>query len=107
MKEAPRRLTFLQINDLHGYVEPHPELVRDDGEWRFTTLGGAARIATLFRQVREETSGAVVALDNGDTFGAEVHERKSLDIDAITALRRLFARRGALTPSAVQTVYEV
>lgn len=22
-------LTFLQINDLHGYVAPHPEMVRD------------------------------------------------------------------------------
>ena len=68
MSPTARRLTFLQINDLHGYVEPHPELVREGGESRFTTLGGLARVATLFQQVREETSGAVVALDNGDTF---------------------------------------
>ncbi len=68
MSGTTRRLTFLQVNDLHGYVAPHPELVRERGEWRFTTLGGLARIATLFRQVREECSGAVVALDNGDTF---------------------------------------
>ena len=63
-----RRLTLLQLNDLHGYVEPHPELVREGGDWRFATLGGLARIATLFRQVRHEADGAVVALDNGDTF---------------------------------------
>lgn len=65
---GPVRLTFLQINDLHGYLEPHAEMVRDAGEWRFATLGGLARIATLFRDAREEAGGAVVALDNGDTF---------------------------------------
>lgn len=61
-------LTLLQLNDLHGYIEPHRELVRDGGEWTFVQLGGLARIATLFDRVREETEGAVIALDNGDTF---------------------------------------
>ena len=42
------RVSFLQINDLHGYLESHQEMVRDDGDWRFRTLGGLARIATLF-----------------------------------------------------------
>lgn len=63
------RITFLQINDLHGYVAPHPELVRDpDGRWRFACLGGLARIAGLFAAARAENPGGVVALDNGDTF---------------------------------------
>jgi len=61
-------LTILQINDLHGYIEPHNEMVRETGEWSFTRLGGLARIATLFEQVRQETDGATLALDNGDTF---------------------------------------
>lgn len=61
-------LTLLQLNDLHGYIEPHCEMVRDEGEWAFVQLGGLARIATLFDQVRQETDGAVIALDNGDTF---------------------------------------
>lgn len=61
-------LTLLQLNDLHGYIEPHPELVREKGEWTFAELGGLARIATLFDRVRAETEGAVIALDNGDTF---------------------------------------
>lgn len=69
MKNPMTRLTFLQINDLHGYVSPHPELVRDDhGEWAFTELGGLARIAGLFETVRAENPGGVIALDNGDTF---------------------------------------
>ena len=63
-----RSLTLLQLNDLHGYIEPHPEMVRTAGEWSFTQLGGLARIATLFDQVRQEMGGAVIALDNGDTF---------------------------------------
>lgn len=62
-------LTILQINDLHGYVAPHPEMVRRPrGEWRFAELGGLARIAALFKAVRAERPGATVALDNGDTF---------------------------------------
>ncbi len=63
------RLTFLQINDLHGYAAPHPELVRSSGgEWEFTELGGLARIAGLFDAARDENPGGVIALDNGDTF---------------------------------------
>jgi 2',3'-cyclic-nucleotide 2'-phosphodiesterase (5'-nucleotidase family) len=62
-------LSFLQINDLHGYVAPHLELIRTDaGDWQFATLGGLARIATIFDEVRAEAPGSVIALDNGDTF---------------------------------------
>ena len=62
-------LTFLQVNDLHGYVAPHPEMVRDEhGHWQFAELGGLARIAGLFDAVRAERPDAVIALDNGDTF---------------------------------------
>jgi S-sulfosulfanyl-L-cysteine sulfohydrolase len=63
-----RTLSILQLNDLHGYVRPHPELVRPDGTWTLTELGGLARIASVFDEVRAETGGAVLALDNGDTF---------------------------------------
>lgn len=63
-----RSLTILQLNDLHGYVRPHPELVRPDGTWTLTELGGLARIAGLFDHVRQEKGGDVLALDNGDTF---------------------------------------
>jgi sulfur-oxidizing protein SoxB len=63
-----RHLTILQINDLHGYIEPHPELVRSGVGDVFQTLGGLARIATAVEQVRAETDGATLLLDNGDTF---------------------------------------
>lgn len=63
-----QHLTILQINDLHGYIEPHPELVRGGEGDVFQTLGGLARIATAVEQVRAETDGATLFLDNGDTF---------------------------------------
>ncbi|WP_418317241.1 bifunctional metallophosphatase/5'-nucleotidase [Piscinibacter sakaiensis] len=63
-----RRLTILQVNDLHGYLEPHPEVFRGSGSFDYRTCGGLARIASIFKRVRAERPGAVLALDNGDTF---------------------------------------
>ena len=65
---SERELTLLQVNDLHGYLEPHPEVLRARGGFRYQTCGGVARIATLFEQVRAERPGSVLVLDNGDTF---------------------------------------
>nr|WP_316627558.1 bifunctional metallophosphatase/5'-nucleotidase [uncultured Brevundimonas sp.] len=87
-------LTLLQLNDLHGYLEPHPELVRTEGGWRVERLGGVARIARLFEEARAE--GPCLTLDNGDTFhgtrvavasGGEalVPIMNALKIDAMTA----------------------
>ena len=48
------------------------------------TLGGYARIATLFRQAREENPGRVLALDNGDTLHgtfAAVHSKGEALVD--------------------------
>lgn len=64
----PRRVTLIQINDLHGYLEPHPELVWSEGAPQFPVLGGLARIKTLFDAIRAERPQAVLAFDNGDTF---------------------------------------
>ncbi|OZB42424.1 MAG: bifunctional metallophosphatase/5'-nucleotidase [Thiomonas sp. 13-66-29] len=93
---SERKLTILQINDLHGYLEPHPEVFRARGGFRYETCGGLARIATVFKQVRAERPGAVLALDNGDTFHgtyvavesqgeAMVPLMNALEFDAMTA----------------------
>lgn len=63
-----KTITLLQMNDLHGYLHPHPELVWTAGGAEFPRLGGLARIKTLFDEIRAERPGAVLALDNGDTF---------------------------------------
>ena len=44
-----RHLTILQVNDLHGYVEPHPEVFRGSGHFDYRTCGGLARIASVFK----------------------------------------------------------
>jgi 2',3'-cyclic-nucleotide 2'-phosphodiesterase (5'-nucleotidase family) len=67
-EDQGKRLTILQINDTHGYLEPHRELIWKGRQPEFQVLGGFARIAALFRSLREEVGGAVLALDNGDTF---------------------------------------
>lgn len=89
-------LTLLQINDTHGYLEPHPELVWRGGEATYPVLGGYARIAALFKRIRNERQGAVIALDNGDTLHgtypaviskgqAFVPRLNALELDAMTA----------------------
>lgn len=61
-------ITLLQINDLHGDLEPHPELFELTAGAPWRSGGGLARIASLFGAMRREAADAVIALDNGDTF---------------------------------------
>jgi len=89
-------LAILQINDLHGYLAPHPEMFDLGHENDVRSGGGLARVATIFSNIRRETAGAVVALDNGDTFhgtlpavhtrgGALIEPMCALGLDAMTA----------------------
>src|SRR5262245_21271676 len=65
----PGRITLLQINDAHGYFEQHQEwFPGSHGKPMFRPAGGYSRIATLVKQITEETLGRVLFLDNGDTF---------------------------------------
>jgi sulfur-oxidizing protein SoxB len=63
-----QRVTILQINDTHSYLEPHQELFREGGRAVFRQAGGYARIAGLVGKVRKERPGAVLVLDCGDTI---------------------------------------
>jgi 2',3'-cyclic-nucleotide 2'-phosphodiesterase (5'-nucleotidase family) len=63
-----KHLTILQLNDSHGYFELHPELYWAGDKAAYGKAGGYARIATLFKQARQENPAAVIALDNGDTI---------------------------------------
>ncbi|MFW6142298.1 MAG: bifunctional metallophosphatase/5'-nucleotidase [Candidatus Saliniplasma sp.] len=89
-------ITILQLNDSHGYLEPHPEYYWKDGEEIYKEAGGYARISSYFKKVRDENPKGVIALDNGDTihgtFAAVKNEGKDmvpilneLDFDAWTA----------------------
>ncbi|MFO7742301.1 MAG: bifunctional metallophosphatase/5'-nucleotidase [Anaerolineae bacterium] len=62
------RLTILQMNDSHGYLDLHQELfwAGDHAEYRKT--GGHGRIAALLKEIRRERPGRVLAFDCGDTL---------------------------------------
>jgi len=66
-------ITLLQINDTHGYLEPHPELIWSGHRAEYRTSGGYARLHSIFKQARLERNGAVIALDNGDTLHGTFH----------------------------------
>lgn len=63
-----RRLTLVQLNDSHGYVELHYELFWAASGAVYRKAGGYARIASLLKAIREERPGAVLAFDGGDTI---------------------------------------
>ena len=67
MDKMPK-ITILQLNDLHGYLEAHPEFYWEGDHKVFRTAGGVAHISGLFKEIREENPGGVIALDNGDTI---------------------------------------
>ena len=88
--------TILQINDSHSYFELHNELYWSGDKVIYRKAGGYARIATLFKEERNEKNGKVIALDNGDTIHgtfpavnskghALVPILNELDLDAMTA----------------------
>ena len=63
---SARKLTLFQLNDSHGYLEPHQELFWSGDHNECRMAGGYARVASLM----EETSRVTPALafDCGDTF---------------------------------------
>lgn len=61
-------LTLLHDNDLHGHLLPfaYTEVGRSKDEQ--PSVGGAARRATLIRELRREIKNPTMLLDSGDTF---------------------------------------
>jgi 5'-nucleotidase/UDP-sugar diphosphatase len=61
-------LTVLHTNDLHGHILPfaYTEIGRSLKEQ--PSVGGAARRATLVREIRRTEKNPVVLVDSGDTF---------------------------------------
>ena len=63
-----KKLTIVQMNDSHAYLDIHPELFWERGKTVYRPAGGYARIATLLKQIRAENPGQVILVDGGDTF---------------------------------------
>ena len=50
---AKKAITLLQINDTHGYLEPHPELFWHGDKAEYRTSGGYGRLLTIFKPSAE------------------------------------------------------
>ncbi len=71
MANAPTKqsqLLLLQINDVHAYLDLHPEWFWENGQTVYRPAGGYARLATLVNERRQQYPDATVLLDGGDTF---------------------------------------
>lgn len=62
------KLTILQMNDSHAYLNIHQELFWDGDHARYQLAGGYARIATLFNNIRNENPHETLVFDCGDTI---------------------------------------
>lgn len=60
-------LTLIQMNDVHGYISPHPEVFFGPQNLEVKEAGGYARIKSLVDQIRREKKNSLF-LDCGDTF---------------------------------------
>ncbi|WP_092721924.1 bifunctional metallophosphatase/5'-nucleotidase [Hydrobacter penzbergensis] len=61
------KLSVLFFNDIHGYLQPHPELFYSGSEEVIKIAGGYARIAGYINDVRRQQENVLV-FDGGDTF---------------------------------------
>ena len=68
-----KKLTILQINDTHSYLELHNELFYERDKLAFRKAGGYARLQSLIKDFRSKNPTLV--FDNGDTILAEMMTR--------------------------------
>jgi S-sulfosulfanyl-L-cysteine sulfohydrolase len=63
-----KKLTIIQVNDSHAYLDLHSEYFWGARGGEYRLAGGYARLAALAKEIRHENSGQVLFLDNGDTL---------------------------------------
>ena len=59
-------ITVLQTADLHGQLDPHPELFWENEEIVFKERGGLANIKSLFEEERRKNPRRTIMVDGGD-----------------------------------------
>tara|TARA_R110000851_G_scaffold190370_1_gene340963 strand:+ start:273899 stop:275554 length:1656 start_codon:yes stop_codon:yes gene_type:complete len=65
-KQDTLKITILQTADIHGQMDPHPELFWENEEIVFKERGGLAQIKTLFDRERAKNPGKTFIVDGGD-----------------------------------------
>ncbi|BDZ68688.1 bifunctional metallophosphatase/5'-nucleotidase [Methanobacterium ferruginis] len=83
------KLTILQMNDSHAYLDIHQELFWDGDHARYQLAGGYARIATLFNNIKEENPYETLVFDCGDTIHGTYPAVKSRGMALIPILNYL------------------
>ena len=61
------KLSIAYLNDVHGYLEPHPELFYKGEKEIVATAGGYARISSKINDIRANNKHTML-FDGGDTF---------------------------------------
>lgn len=68
-RDRSTRVTIAYVNDIHAQLEPHAELFWSGGKEEYVrNAGGLSRIATVFKQLRQQQPGEVLFVDGGDTI---------------------------------------
>lgn len=61
------KLNLLFLNDVHGYLEPHPDLFYTNEGSHTEVVGGYARVLSMVTKIRSENRHTLL-FDGGDTF---------------------------------------
>lgn len=73
------KLSIAYLNDVHGYLEPHPEVFFEAEKREIKTAGGYSRIYSLINNIRKQNPNTL-AFDGGDTFHGTLPVVKSYGI---------------------------
>jgi len=80
------KITILQTADIHGQLDPHPELFWENEEIVFKERGGLANIKTLFDVERKKNPDNTIIVDGGDLIqgsGYVAHSEGEVMVDVI------------------------
>ncbi|WP_228855290.1 bifunctional metallophosphatase/5'-nucleotidase [Desulfomarina profundi] len=76
-RSAAKQLTIIGTGDLQGRLDPVREFVPGMASRKTAVTGGISRIATLIKQIRQETQNPVIVLSSGDDLmGRYFHQFK-------------------------------
>src|ERR1035437_6217189 len=82
------QLSIAYINDVHGYLEPHPELFYRGGKEIIETAGGFARIASIIKDIRSRNTNTLL-FDGGDTFHGTLPLIQSKGVTIVPILNKM------------------
>ncbi|MFC2172376.1 bifunctional metallophosphatase/5'-nucleotidase [Acidobacteriota bacterium] len=63
-----KTLVVLNINDLHGQLDPFRSGKKQQGRFPGQEVGGCARLATAIKEIKDQYPGAVLTVSNGDNL---------------------------------------